>query len=315
MKYSVLTLLAGALTQPLFACDICAVYSANESQGDVGKGFFAGAAEQFTHFATLQEDGNQIPNDLNQRLNSSITQLLLGYNFTERFGMQFNLPLIYRSFSRPEGLEIDKGSESGIGDILLLGHYQLMRSESADSTFSWNILAGLKMPTGDSGRLAEELDEMEVPGASESGIHGHDLALGSGSWDGVIGTSACCRWKRVFATVNAQYAIRSQGDYDYRYANDLTWSGGPGVLVLLKDDYTLSVQCNVSGEHKGKDNLAGESAEDTGIDSVFVGPEVQFTWHESFSAEIGADFPVSINNTALQIVPDYRLRAAITWRF
>jgi hypothetical protein len=33
------------------------------------------------------------------------------------------------------------------------------------------------------------------------------------------------------------------------------------------------------------------------------------------SAEVSADLPVSIANTALQTVPDYRIRAAMTVRF
>jgi hypothetical protein len=39
------------------------------------------------------------------------------------------------------------------------------------------------------------------------------------------------------------------------------------------------------------------------------------TWHENLSAELAADFPVALNNTALQIVPDYRIRGALSWRF
>ena len=34
-----------------------------------------------------------------------------------------------------------------------------------------------------------------------------------------------------------------------------------------------------------------------------------------WSAEVSAEFPVSIDNTALQVVPDYRLRAAIAVQF
>ena len=33
------------------------------------------------------------------------------------------------------------------------------------------------------------------------------------------------------------------------------------------------------------------------------------------SAELAAEFPVSIDNTALQVVPDYRLRASFAIRF
>jgi hypothetical protein len=75
------------------------------------------------------------------------------------------------------------------------------------------------------------------------------------------------------------------------------------------------LQLAVSGEDKGKDNLAGVVADDTGITSIFIGPELSFTWKENLSAELGAEFPVVANNTMLQLVPDYRVKAALTWRF
>jgi hypothetical protein len=75
------------------------------------------------------------------------------------------------------------------------------------------------------------------------------------------------------------------------------------------------VQLAVSGENNGKDDLAGVTAEDTGMTSVFAGPELSFTWEEKLSAELGAEFPLVNDNTALQLVPDYRVKAAVTWRF
>ncbi|TAK90076.1 MAG: hypothetical protein EPO07_20605 [Verrucomicrobia bacterium] len=316
MKAFSFAVLAVACAQPLFACDLCAIYSAAESRGELGTGIYAGLAEQFTHFGTLQEDGVKVPNTDYQSEDSSITQILLGYNFTERFGVQFTAPFIHRAFRRSEAGVIEEGNESGLGDVSLVAHFQPIRHETMNTTFAWNLLGGIKMPTGDSSRIAEELSETPPPyGAVESGIHGHDLALGSGSWDGIVGTSIYARWKRAFFSAATQYSLRTRGDFDYQYANDLTWSGGPGVLLVLDDLTTLSLQANVSGETKGLDNLAGTPAEDTGITSVFLGPELQFEWRGKLSAELGADFPVSIDNTALQIVPDWRVRAAFTWHF
>jgi hypothetical protein len=315
MKYLFVVGLAAASVQPLSACDLCAVYSAAEAHGEIGRGVFAGVAEQFTHFATLQEDGHKVPDDVDQWLDSSITQIFAGYNFNSRVGVQLNVPIISRSFRRPEGFDIDRGNESGIGDILLAGHFSAYRYEEMDRTFSLNFLGGIKLPSGDSGRIAEELNEVEVPGAPESGIHGHDLTLGSGSVDGLVGSSVYARWKRLFVGASAQYAIRTEGDYKYRFANDLTWSGGPGMLLALTDDYSLSLQANCTGETKGKDTFEGEKAEDTGVTSVYLGPEIIATWKDKLSAELGLDLPVSIDNTALQLVPDYRVRAALTWHF
>ena len=54
---------------------------------------------------------------------------------------------------------------------------------------------------------------------------------------------------------------------------------------------------------------------DTGITSVFLGPELVFSLGEKLSAELGFDWPLSVDNTALQIVPDYRVHAALTFHF
>jgi len=297
----------------MMACDLCGIYSATETE--FGKGPFAGVAEQFTHFGTLQLDGSEVSDPANQYLDSSILQIFGGYNFTKRFGVQFNLPLIYRSFRRPEGFEIDEGHESGLGDVSLTGKLVLYRHQEEGIAAAATLMGGIKFPTGNSDRLAEELNEVEVPGAPPSGVHGHDLTLGSGSYDGVIGGTVYVQLKRAFLSATAQYAIRTEGDFDYRFANDLVWSGGPGALLILNDDYTLSLQANVSGEHKALDEFQGESVEDTGVTSVYIGPELLLTWGEELNVELGADIPVSIDNTSLQIVPDYRIRVAATWRF
>jgi len=95
----------------------------------------------------------------------------------------------------------------------------------------------------------------------------------------------------------------------------LSWWGGPGIFLALNESYTVALQLNVSGEHKGRDTFQEQKADDTGITSVFLGPQVSVTWGERLSAELGVDVPVSIDNTALQSVADYRLRAAVNWRF
>ena len=297
------------------ACDLCAVYSASLAQGEVGRGFLAGVAEQFTHFGTLRENGHEVSNEAGQYLDSLVSQVFVGYNLNNRFGLQLNIPIIYRAFKRPEGFNNDHGTESGLGDTSLTGHFCVVQKLANDSSFNWSVLGGVKFPTGSTDRIKEEFNEVEVPGAPESGIHGHDLTLGSGSWDGIIGTSAFARWKRLFMAASMQYTLRTEGDHDYEFANDLTWSGGPGVYLLLGHKHTLSLQLVVSGEHKEKDTFQGESAEDTGVTSVYLGPEIDFTWTERLSSQVGVDLPVSIDNTALQAVPDYRIRAAMTWRF
>lgn len=320
MKMFKLVLLISLLAPfRLAACDLCAIYAATQARGESQRGWFAGAAEQLTHYGTLQRDGHEVSNPTDQRMESSITQLLLGYAFTERFSLQVNVPLIYRSYKRPVEGGMEWGTESGVGDLSLVANFLAWRDDTETVTFTWYLLGGIKFPTGNTGRLREELDEGHEHGdgheEAESGIHGHDLTLGSGSVDGVIGTSFYLRYKRWFVDGSVQYAIRSEGDYDYRFANDLQWSVGPGRYLLLEHSVTAALQVVASGEYKGLDTLRGAKSNDTGLTAVYVGPQIDVTWQSWLSAEVGFDVPVYIDNTDLQIVSDYRMRAALTLHF
>ena len=332
------------LAGPTMACDLCGCYTPRlevapslaglTTEPSWWTGFYGAVSEQFTYFGTVQVDGHEVGNPANQYLNSSITQFVGGYDFGHHISLQVNVPLIYRSFSRPEGFTIDRGTESGLGDVSLVGQYVLYQTSSAgrrevnfddpksprmiveepDFTFSAVALAGVKFPTGDSSRLKEEFNEMEVEGAPESGIHGHDLTLGTGSYDGLFGALIALRYRSFFFEQNVQFSLRGDGLHQYHFANDLQWNGGPGYYLMRNDRATVGLQAIISGEHKDVDRFQGRPAEDTGITSVFAGPRVTVSIRK-ISAELSAELPLVIDNTALQVVPNYRITGAIAIRF
>ena len=310
-----LSVLAGAAASGTVACDLCAVYSAPLAHHVHDAGFHLGISEQFTHFGSVQEDGREVRNEFGQRMDSLVSQVYVGYQVTDRFGVQFNIPVIQRSFRRIEGAGVEHGTESGLGDVALIGNFVVLRRDKEEWSLAWQLLGGVKFPTGSSDRLNEELAEEPGGAGPESAIHGHDLALGSGSYDGIVGTEIYTRWRRLFFTAGVQYAIRSRGSIDYRYANDLTWAGGPGVHLVFSQNWVVGLQANVSGEHKGKDDLDGQSAQDTAITAVYLGPQLTMTWKARLTAELGVAWPVHIDNSAFQSVPDYRILAAVNWRF
>lgn len=289
--------------------------------------------EQFTRLATLQIAGREVSNPTGQYENSFVTQLVAGYSLTSAFALQISLPIIYREFKRPQGLAIDLGSESGIGDAALLlksvafkyssgthrefqvgGKNPLAIENEPDFTASAVLLSGVKFPTGATGRLKEEFHEVEIPGAPPSGIHGHDLTLGTGSHDALFGEQNSIRYQNFFAETDVQFALRGDGAHQYQFANDLIWDAGPGYYFVRQQSMIFGLQFLVSGEHKGRDRFRGASAEDTGITTVFVGPRVAVSWRR-WSAEVEIDVPASIDNTALQVVPDYRIRGGLSFHF
>jgi hypothetical protein len=289
----------------VLGCDLCAIYGAMEAQGSSGQGFFAGAAEQYTYFDTFQSNGHNAPNPDAEYLHSLISQAFVGYNFNERFGVQFNLPVIYRDYGKTGA----HGSVTGIGDVSLIGNVRIFETIGEHTSFRWTAAGGVKFPTGST----DKLNPAEPDFAD--GIGGHDLTLGTGSYDGLLGTGFYVSWHRAFLSGVMQYAIRTEGDFGYQFANDWIWYGGPGYYVVLDDKYTLAFQAVVSGESKGEDTINGVATDDTAITSVFLGPQISFSWSSRLSAQLAGDLPVSIVSSGEQIVPNFRIRAAVTWRF
>lgn len=338
-QLSILLLLFSACVA--HACDICGCYIRSLEPSNVQAApqhpvdIFTSISEQFTHFGTDRLDGTKVANPTGEYLNSSITQLALGASFfKDRLSIQTNVPLIYRSFKRPEGFGIEHGTVSGPGDMSLTANFVVLnregllrqpkQSESGDGKSGefqngepdYSVMAslslGLKLPTGDSGELGQP--EVDVEGAPQSGIGGHDLTLGTGSVDGVFGFQTLLRYKSLFFQADTQFGWRGRGSYSYRFANDLTWSGGPGVYFLRKNNKSLALQFVLSGETKGYDQQNGEPLTDTGVTSLFLGPRLLGNIGR-FSCEAGVDFPVIMNTTDFQTTPTYRIRAGLTYQF
>jgi hypothetical protein len=302
---------------PVFACDICAIASSATTLQQTQSGFYLGLSEQFTRYGTLQFDNEKTSNPLNQFMNSSVTQMFLGYNINSRVGIQLTVPFIHRSFRRPEEGMIQNGSVTGFGDSSLIARVLAFRKFDPNFDIFWNFLGGLKMPSGNPSLLAEELNENEEELITpfSSAIHGHDLALGSGSWDGVIGSDIALRWYRMRFAAALQYSLRTRGTFGYRFANDLIWSSSLGGYLFLRHNFTIVGSARASGDRKSLDNLNGVPADDTGINEVFMGPEILATWKGNLSVIANGDIPVILHNTSLQAVPSYRMRLTVSWKF
>jgi len=315
-------LLAGATlvlagSSSLSACDLCALYTAFAAS-DARAGWSVGLSEQFTSFGTVQQEGEPVADPFDQSLRSSITQVVVAYQWHERFGVQANLPWIDRSFRRLEDGAVESGRERGVGDVAVLAHWRALERVAFTRTLRVTLLGGVKLPTGSSDRLAEEVEEGRGahggPGAAGA-VHGHDLALGSGSTDLVAGLSLAATFGRGYLSARAQQAFRGTGDFDYRFGDDFQYGVAGGGYVVLRHDRSLALGVGLAGEHKQEDRLAGEALDDTAIDSLFAGPLASLTLGEVWFGELALDLPVAIDNSGLQIVPDWRVRLALTRRF
>jgi hypothetical protein len=318
------------------ACELCAVYSAADARGESSIGFMITVAEQFIPFGRPQSEGKEVSSTSGDFLDSSITHLVPGYNFSPRFGVSLNLPAVYRSFQRsdfrysltgPPVFEVERGSEFGLGDAALIGRLTLLNLSEMKHGIVVNVLAGVKFPTGDTDRIRDEVEQTIIFGSllppgtphdplshSVSGVHQHDLSPGSGSFDGIFGATLNSRWNRWFFNAQVQYYLRTEGE-GFEFGDELLVSGGPGAYLITDKRYTLSLQGTAVYETMARDRVLGVKSDRSGMTAWYLGPQLNFTWGNRLSVQAGADLPLRISNNGFQNVPDYRFHAGFTWRF
>lgn len=310
------------------ACDACAVYVA---EGAGRSGFALAVAQQSTYLGTVWDGAKAVHDPERQFLHGSVTQVALSYGRGGWWSAQATLPYLHRTFRRIGEEGVERGHLSGIGDAILSFRGELWRKEGRAGSFAFAVLGGIKFSTGDSDRLGAELSDEHGPGAAladEHGhetmpgaeehagaVHDHDLALGSGSTDYLLGADAAWHRRRLFVRAGLQSKLRRPGAFGYRYADETTWEIGPGGFAILTDRRSLAVQGLFSVERKGLDTLGGRSEDDTGFSTWFAGGRLTATAGEQFRAEASLEVPVRRRTSGVTVAPNYRLRAAVTWRF
>jgi hypothetical protein len=322
---------------PAAACELCAIYSADSAREQRKAGLVLTVSESFIPYRTVLFNDDEVSgSDLDYR-DSSITHVVLGYNLSPRFGLSLGLPVVYHNFKRteirysltaPPVVRTERSSELGLGDLSLIARCTVIEVAKMKYGFSASILAGIKYPTGDTDRIADEVEQTRIfeallpPGTphdplghSISGVHQHDLSPGSGSVDGIFGLTFRSRWSRLFLNGQFQYYLRTAGESGFTYGDEIMASGGPGLYLLLHEGFTLNLQGNVSYDSMARDEVEGRLSNRTGMTAWYLGPQLGLTVGARFSAVAGIDLPLTITANGLQNVPDYRFHGGLSWRF
>jgi hypothetical protein len=319
------------------ACELCAIYNAGNVVGESDRGFLLTVSEQFVPYRVTQFEGSEVNVAHPSYVDSSITHVVPGFDFSARFGLSLNLPVTHLDFRRtdlrysltaPPVVITEKGTEFGMGDTALIARVSLLRITEMQYGLIVNLLGGVKFPTGDSSRIDDEVAQARLfegflpPGAphdplghSVTSVHQHQLALGSGSYDGVFGLTLNSRYDRGFLNAQFQYYLRTQGEADFKYGDELMLSGGPGYFLFLEKQWTLSLQGNLVYDFMERDELLGRPSNRTGSREWYLGPTLYASFGMHLSGNAGIDLPLHIDNNGFQSVPKYRLHAGITYRF
>jgi hypothetical protein len=306
-----------------FACDPCALYNSFRLQGYSGGAFSLSLNEQSTNFEPTNKQKENSLRDGQITRSSSTTQLAAAYDITDCLSTQLTLPLITRHFDKYEKFRRDSETETGLGDIILSSSYSLLNYKSDSFVFLGAVTGGIKFPTGDTGTL-NDLSSSDIGDGKLFNFKHHQietssangaLNFGSGSYDYILGSDIIARYNRFAILLDAQYTLRTEGDHNYEFADDLIYSASAGYYFIMEHSQTLAALVRVSGEYKRKDYLNGDLVDGSATSDLYLGPELLFTLNENLGGEVGVDFKVNDHEYGALIEPETRMRISLTYRF
>ncbi len=240
------TIILALLISPLglLACDICGCGVGSYYIGilpEYNKRFI-GLRYQHKQLQThLGPQGNITPLTTDETYQSA--ELWGGWNLGKRFRVLAFVPYNFNERSS----QASSGSKNGLGDIALMGYYNLFtKSTSLNSKLLVHSLwlgAGVKAPTGKY-EPNERLAVQETP---------NNFQLGTASTDFTINAAYDVRLNDLGVNLNVNYKINTANKYEYRYGNKLTTNALVYYKFRLFHQLTIAPNTGILYETAEKD--------------------------------------------------------------
>ncbi len=207
---------------------------------------------------------------------------MLMWNNVLAYGLRSNLTLILKQPVRRREISM-AGSEitdTGAGDLALLGKYRLVRRNTRELTFGLAGTLELTAPTG-----AEEFT--------------------SDTWDlrpGIYGSLRRGRWATDFSAAYRLSGLAGDRDDGREIGNELAldWAGARQFLVGGSADNTLAPVLELSYRNAARDELSGQPFVNSGEELLYLSPGIKYT-RSSLILEALVQFPVWQDQNGAQV--------------
>ena len=229
---------------------------------------------------TAYNGDEEVPDAMKRKLKVNVAQLVARYGLGAGFDVRMMIPIIDKKMhmTNPMNGKSTEWSNNGIGDIAIIGGYELMNQMKGDPLFL-SIGAGVKLPTGSTD------EAFKTPGGKKV-LPG--MQNGSGSTDYILelGASKILPNSRIDAHV--AYKINGDGDNDYDFGNMLHWNIGYSYAMTKSFD----LQLELDGIHRAKNSFKGKEIEGTGGDAIYLTPGFHYRVTKQFDVSVGYAIPV-----------------------
>lgn len=246
------------------------------------------------------------------------TAIGVSYGLSDDVSLSVRIPQIHRENVRasshvhggggPVNGVADRGDSSGIGDVSVLGKYRFWQSGAHQSA----LLFGVKAPTGRTNveQGGERLDAEHQPG--------------SGAWDGLFGFAVGSKAGPVSLDASALYSLVSEGTQDTDLGDRLAYNLAVSYRIggAMHDHRTMMHQhqawdlvLELNGEWMNQQEIAGETEENSGGNTIFLSPGLRYVPNENWSAQVSVGLPVVSNLGKGHTETDYKVTLGLSRAF
>ncbi|MCW3162134.1 transporter [Chryseobacterium oryctis] len=239
-------------------CDACGCAAGNGSSGfeSLLNPQFIGVKYFAQHYKAKE---NLFVKDLTQDQYFNTIQLWGKIPLTKKLSVYASLPFHFHEKKTLQGdIKIN-----GIGDLNLLGIYQLM--DSKDSIHQLNGGVGVKVPIG-------KFDEKGASGVNPS------FQLGTGSWDYQMVLNYKFQKDKIAVIVNTDYTLKTENKKHYRFGNQWNYSVTGFYQIAGNEKFNFSGKIGFQGEVYGSNKQFDEVLQNTAGSALYgkVGFETSF---------------------------------------
>jgi hypothetical protein len=272
--------------------------------------------------------------------------IALAYGVTNDLTVSARIPFVKRNDIREAdhehaggvttGTVAVLGDSAGVGDLTLLGQYRFLSNRATQLEAA--LLAGVKLPTGETKRYADTGELLDA-----------EFQPGSGSTDGLFGLALTKRIGPWSLDANVLYVVATQGTQRtdlgdrFQYNAALSYrlasgSQGPMYLGALPEPMyhsgprgdrhssahahsepvslapELDVVLELNGERHAKTIAGGVTDQNSGGNVVYLAPGLRFSM-QNWSSYVSFGVPVVNELNGVQAEPDWRLLTGIAVSF
>lgn len=276
------------LAQTLHACESCAIaYLGKKEQKDLNQKHRVRAKVMYEAqdwkelpampLHNLHHDGKHV----HDKQNEEIIHTIIAVDVTNRLTINTDIPYVTKHYievdSHPRVGQNQKSQ--GLGDMTLTGDYRFFQ----DETKSLGVIAGLKLPTGNT----KEYN-------SFGGLMEPELQPGTGSLDYIGGISGSLHPNNMDFSASAIYIYRTEGKQNYRAGDLLSITLHGGKTFILREQLTLTLGAILNNQLEKKANNEGGFIKDSGGFTMLAGPQLSLGFQQ-VDIELAYLFPAVQN--------------------